>query len=783
MVSTIALVVIGCPGLPAASERGLETEAQRETTAMRQARNDTKTNVKCDGSKVWIEGVPREEVDGGPLGMLRGLRLLLKQRGDETSMDDLMVYSGDAFNLAYATKWQFMGYMAVPTDIVANVLTAYGYDGGLRHTDPMPEDEDAQRRVTAQVVKTLQEQIASGRPVLVGGCSDGGCYPWTVVVGYDRDEHELCHIGVGEPYRWTKIRGIDIPLNDREKGEFWNAQTRGRAMPGFAGGWTTNTHVILGDRTSKPDPRTRTLTALRRAVELHHAPSHDTGWDITFHFGSGAYEAWADALHELDYPADTTKPVPKHLWDLYRLDEMARMPACIRNGRTIAARFCEAAAKMLPAAQQHLLASAAGYREEVAIAEQSFSVFLNGKEDDWKAWLSDESKREAGVAAIRRMLEKEKVAIAEIERALAAEGVTVDLPEAGDTSTRVLDNVERVFNGLFEQWEKGKGAPWSERSDSYMYLTCMRVAGWDVDYADVITLSGYGPSFGYSQEKWGAHYFPPPGRVKRIGDATGFGFLWEQKKTPEDYWQSLRQTIDSGRPVYGPYMEGVLFIGYRDAERAEERQVRPLARVFVEPGSWWTWEQFTDWHKKHSDGGWFGRHTGKVKTIPASDSAVDVLRLIVQMATDDPRSHYPRFEGVTWGLPGMLAYADDLANMSKSGAKEEEGGYFQGGWRGCHNIYPQMSGRPAAATYLKRVAPLFEGEATRHILAAADQYGEATEAWREFERQLGRPLGDEHGRAWQDAQHRKAGAVAVRKAHDHEKVAVAEIRLALETLR
>jgi len=343
----------------------------------------------------------------------------------------------------------------------------------------------------------------------------------------------------------------------------------------------------------------------------------------------------------------------------------------------------------------------------------------------------------------------------------------------------VLNNVEQIFNGLFEQWEKGEGTPWCERSDSYMYLTCMRVAGWDVDYADVITLSGYGPSFGYSQEKWWAHYMPPPGRDRRIGDATGFGFLWEQKKTPEGYWESLKQVIDSGRPVCAPYMEGVLFIGYRDAERPDDRQVRPLARVFVEPGSWWTWEEFADWHKKHSDGGWFGRHTGKVKTIPPTDSAVEVLRLIVQMATDDPRSHMERFEGVTWGLPGILAYADDVADMSKSGAKEGEGGYFQGGWRGCHNIYPQMSGRPAAATYLERIAPLFAGEVRRHVLAAADQYDKATDAWREFERQLGRPLGDKHSEAWQDPTHRKAGAAAVRKAHERETAAVAEIKKGL----
>ena len=375
------------------------------------------------------------------------------------------------------------------------------------------------------------------------------------------------------------------------------------------------------------------------------------------------------------------------------------------------------------------------------------SYHTGEKHKNWREnWTSEVRKREQEILA--NALELETQAIAELEKVLASIGADAMDSDTTQNKAVVLDNVKPIFEGLFERWGAGEGSPWAERSDTYMYLTCMLAAGWDADYADMITISGYGPSFGYSQEKWWAHYFPPPGRDKRIGEATGFGFRWEQRKTPEEYWQGLKKTIDDHKPVYGPYTEGVLFIGYRDAERPEDRQVRPIAAVFVEPGAWWSWQQFVDWHANHSDGGWFGCHIGEVDMLPPKDSAVDVLRTMVQMATDDPRGGNPMFEGVTWGLAGIVAYADDLADLSKSGAKQEYGGYFQGGWRGCHNIYPQMSGRPAAASYLRRIAPLFDGEAKSHILAAADQYVEATEAWREFEKQLGRPLGELHGQAW-----------------------------------
>jgi hypothetical protein len=92
-----------------------------------------------------------------------------------------------------------------------------------------------------------------------------------------------------------------------------------------------------------------------------------------------------------------------------------------------------------------------------------------------------------------------------------------------------------------------------------------------------------------------------------------------------------------------------------------------------------------------------------------------------------------------------------------------------------------MSGRPAAATYLTRVAQHFEGEKREHVLAAAAAYGRATEAWETYTVQLGRelPADVDHGVAWSTAQYRTAGAAAVAEAARHERVAIAELEAAL----
>lgn len=373
-----------------------------------------------------------------------------------------------------------------------------------------------------------------------------------------------------------------------------------------------------------------------------------------------------------------------------------------------------------------------------------------------------------------------------VSRALTAQPQpTVTLRREGN---RVwLDGAKKLFHRHFEDSEDGRTTPWAERSDTYMYLTQMRIAGWDIDYATLNTVAGYGPSFAYApgpKDKWMAHYFPPKGRDDRIVHATGCRYRWRQYKAVEAYWQALKQAIDEGHAVHAPNEEDVLFIGYEDAGKPEDRKVLPLAIVFVDDDEW-TWEQFRKWHSRGMVNGWFGRVEGRVKPSPAKESAVEVMGMMVRVAEGNDPRRKPN-DGVTWGIDGIEAYAADLADLSKSGAPVEDGGYFQGGWRGCHNIYPQMSGRPAAVAYVKRIAPRFEGEVHKRILSAAAEYQKATEAWAAFAGQLGRDTeriaGVDHSVAWTTEKYRKAGATAVAEAAKHERAAVAELQKALAAL-
>jgi len=497
-------------------------------------------------------------------------------------------------------------------------------------------------------------------------------------------------------------------------------------------------------------------------------------------YGTDAMDAWADHM----------ATVKGFCAPCFAQGPEASVGDALDNGKRlhkaagIAARYLRSLCDSLPQGMHTHLKSAAARYDQVV---EMIAPAVTGKSPEhYRQWLGNRDKQRVHAELLRR-IDAELLAAAEsIEAALAAQPLpTVTLRREGK---RVwLDGAKELFHRHFEDSEDGRVTPWAERSDTYMYLTQMRIAGWDIDYATLNTVAGYGPSFAYApgpKDKWMVHYFPPKGRDSRIAHATGCRCRWRRYKDVEAYWQALKQAIDEGQAVHGPNEEDVLFTGYVDAEEPEARKVLPLAIVFVDDDEW-TWAQFKKWHSRRMVSGWLGRIEGREDPWPATKSAVEVMRMMVTVAGGDDSRRRPK-DRVVWGVEGIEAYAADLADRSKSGAPTGDGGYFQGGWRGCHNIYPQMSGRPAAAKYLKRVARLFEGDVRTCILAAAIEYGKATQAWKAFAEQLGRDpervAGVEHRGAWTTEKHRAAGAAAVAEAADHEQAAIAALQGALDAM-
>lgn len=402
----------------------------RGTDAMETEVSAMSAKAKRENGRVWIEGVPDAPTGHGWDTILRGLQTMLEYRGTEASLNELMAYGGDAFNLCHASHWQDVAYLMIPTDPVANIARAYGYEYECIHngygSQKMDGLELADREEETKVIlERIWSEIDAGRPVLVGGCNDGSCGVWTVVVGYDRDGFAMSHIGVGEAGRWIPIRGFPgHPDHGDDIQGMWNGRFRGAIRDGFAGGWQVNPAYLLKGRVDPPTREQSLLAALGRAVEVFDAPKWHIGWwgGIDYHFGRGAYEQWARGLRDLDYPADLDREKPEDAYDWYRMGNVDVQVDQIVRGRAAAAEFCETAAQALRVAAADLRNAADQYRLEIDVAREAFGPFIpahSGNDEPRVAWLSDERSREAGADAVEKMLEHEQSAVSHIRQAIA----------------------------------------------------------------------------------------------------------------------------------------------------------------------------------------------------------------------------------------------------------------------------------------------------------------------------------------------------------------------------
>jgi len=307
------------------------------------------------------------------------------------------------------------------------------------------------------------------------------------------------------------------------------------------------------------------------------------------------------------------------------------------------------------------------------------------------------------------------------------------------------------------------------------HLVCMRVAGWkDTDFDTVMTVSGAGLIFAYDPRSMlpkYAHLLLEPDA--RIAEATGFGWEWMAFENEDEAWEIVKETIDSGRPAKAHFWEEMLFAGYKDCSRRVDRKAFVMGDPFPGPGVWWSWEEFADWSSKCLEWqlGEVGRHTRNVRKVARKTVAHQILRETVAWSKTPPAGMKERFPGTSFGLEGIRRYADDIETKPER--------YFEEtAWQGCHAINPQWTARSSTAGYLEGLAraAIFRRKVNEQIMRAANEYAFAHQDWLEFYRRLGHIAPDN---AWNSKRRRRAGSAAVRRALEHEKVAIGELTQAL----
>jgi len=307
-----------------------------------------------------------------------------------------------------------------------------------------------------------------------------------------------------------------------------------------------------------------------------------------------------------------------------------------------------------------------------------------------------------------------------------------------------------------------------------MHMVEMKAAGWqDIDFDTVAVVSGPSALFGYQPDHMAPkywHLFVDPDR--RIAEPTGFGYTHETYDDAEGAWQIIKQCLHAGKCVKGWHYENCLFVAYRETDAPDSREVYVIGQGPGEFNAWWTWSEFREWVAAWGQRD-VGRHTERVPEAAPKHVALRVLRDLVAWSAEPPEACRRRQPNAKYGLAGIEAYAEDVADFPARPAS-----YFEeSAWQACHAINPQWSIRNCSATYLRRLAHsrVFPGTANQHLLDAATEYRGAFKAWQEFYDQLGHhaPKG-----AWDTPPRRQPGGAAAQRWLAHERIAIEGLRAA-----
>ena len=305
-----------------------------------------------------------------------------------------------------------------------------------------------------------------------------------------------------------------------------------------------------------------------------------------------------------------------------------------------------------------------------------------------------------------------------------------------------------------------------------LHLVQMRAAGWkDMDFDQIAAVSGASALFAYEKDEFMPKYANLSiGMDERIAEATGFGFEWVDFKNIDEAWELIKESADSGKSVKGWDWENILFAGYQDASEPEGRKVYAMADGPDTYSQWWTWEEFGKYIKRMEE--WkltrFGRHTERVPMKPADAVALRIIKDLVDWSANPPEHLLKKYPKATFGLAGIKLYAKNCADMENF---EDFGA--------CHEMNPQWPIRNSSSVYLKQVAEanVFPEKLNKHLLKAADEYKAAYVYWKQFFNHLSYGGGEGWGKI---EEHRMAGAEGIRKALEHEKMALAELKIVLE---
>ena len=622
-----------------------------------------KAKVVREGTKTYIAGLEKIEWGGASLyqnSNIAALTFAQQAAGDDADYMDLMGKSGLAFRVQFQ----------LPDGCPSSPHACCGFDSwkqALWASGRAVETFDTREGNPATIEKARAAVVAS---------IDRG---WPVI--YASEETGLA-VGYVDAGRQLLIRPYSPKAQGYETTDKWPWQI-----------------IVLSPKKAPPPRKDVLVNSLRLGVHLWQTPSFGK-----YASGQAAYDAWAKLL---DDDKRFQSPDPKALWGICHANGFTY--GCLENSRQFAVKYLRSIqADFSPPAAEHLRQAAALYdKSHEAIGRPGQGI------DPWGlfpwdlkggvAWTP--GMRHAQAAVLREMAGFDKQAVAELQLALKAEGVTEDLPPVPAAAQETPGKAAPDYSKLAL-----KGDENAKDSFSLTVQAVARVYGIDVDYETVYALSGSGFAPGIH---------PPEDcrQLQRMHDrgqgldivAARLGLVlrpleFADKSKP---WTEIREALARGDVVLTDR-------GWRDA-------------------------LYTFW--------------GVILDAPANGPVNDIRGATLTGRTDHRLDHVGRCWAVTLGKPTMTPEQADIAMLQRAVARirGDKAPFLPGnvvyglkamdlwiadmkkpsfqpgdpasslGNAACCALYTSEGARDVCSYLRRRLATFPEGSRP-HIAAAADQY-------------------------------------------------------------
>jgi len=610
------------------------------------------------GKQNVIEGVDRLQWGKGQESTYIGaLTAAMRAIGKDVTYDYLMGVSGAAFRLHF--QWCPSSPDATcGFDCSAPALKALGYTAYAIHSDKNKPEEV--KKVREAVVKNIDK----GYPVLAIDLIN--VPDWGVIVGYsDGGKKFLCRTYYDKAEEYSKA-------------EKWP--------------WVIE---IIDKKVDAPEHKESILKSLEIAVKLSNTKNYGD-----YASGFAAYETWAQEL------LDDAKFANLDEEELNSKNHTnAWCYSSLIDAREAAVRYLKSIGKEFDAeSAKHLSAAMNVYEEILGKLKEGWKYApFPWQLQEGESWTKEMRHSEAEV--LKEVLTMEKKAIAEIEKALAAEGVKVSAAEQSVEKKIVLDGVDRyrVIEPMFE----GIRVILSHRGEKYSPAYIQGISGAAFRIAGICPCA---PTCSFAME--------PQDLIELLGYEVEYlplsGEGIEPEKRVYELVKRVKDEIRAGRPV-------LVWHAFTNAEWDVVCGFDDEKQQFLGRGSYAGNEQeyaVAD-ETRTAKCGHICDPLGVIivgeKTGEFDERKAELVALREAVSHAHSRKNADKLGGDEWVfLEGFLAYdrwIDDFKNNPEK--KRGSGDAY------CYGIY--KSTHQAASEFLKEIAPKYP-EATKHLELAAKHF-------------------------------------------------------------